>query len=71
MPPQDRKRSKGLLVALTTMTLACAVNLWRISRTVAIIFSLLLMLAWVVNLTVLSPTRELPRDKVPKRPLGL
>jgi hypothetical protein len=80
MPPPERKprnlRSESMrrnipLVACTILVLAGAVNLWRSWRILAIALLVLLPIAWILNLTVFSANRPLPRDTVPKYPFGL
>jgi len=62
---------KITLVVGTIWVLAGVVNLWRSWRIFAIAFLVILPIAWIFILTVFSPNRQLPRDKVPKYPLGL
>jgi len=71
MPPSERKRPNIMLVLSAVILLASAVNLWRSMRIVAITFLVLLAIPWILNLTAFSANRPLPRDKVPKHPLGL
>ena len=61
VPPQDRKRRTGLLIASTIFALASVVNLWRAWRPAAIVPLILLLLSWVLNLTLFSQNRQLPR----------
>ena len=70
--PRLEGRSRNIaLVGSTISTLACVVYLWRSWRIFAVIFLVLLPIEWILNLTVFSPNRPLPRDKVAKHPLGL
>ena len=68
---QDPRRERASLLVPSVLVLTSILNVWPSCRTAAFIFLLILILGWVLNLTVFSPNRKLPRDKVPKRPLGL
>ncbi len=71
MLAKEHRRKRASLLVPSLLVSTSILNVWPTCRTAAFVFLLILILGWVLNLTVFSPNRKLPRDKVPKHPLGL